>query len=115
MTHVAPHPHETDDCPVTEGTFQKLLQSNVASAAEVTRTLPEEQRSRLAVFCYKKAHLRPLGMAIAATCSRRSLIEESGHAGALIYSQSRDPQIRTETELHSSRRGGKRAVSLHVV
>lgn len=115
MTHVAPHQPETDDCPVTEGTFQQLLQSNVTGAAEVTKTLPEEQRSRLAVFCYKKAHLRPLGMAIAATCSRRSLVEESGTAGELIYSQSRDPQIRAETEMQTSPRGGKRAVSLHIV
>ncbi|ADZ71847.1 hypothetical protein SL003B_3425 [Polymorphum gilvum SL003B-26A1] len=88
--------------------LQALMRQNGAAA----RALPEDQRSRLAVFCYRKAHLRRLGLEIAATCSARALVEEAGHAGELIFRQSRDPAATLASDTYLTAREGRRPVTL---
>jgi hypothetical protein len=44
------------------------------------------------LICYHKAHLRRIGLALAATCDRTALIGQWGTVlGEAIYAQSRDP------------------------
>ena len=49
----------------------------------------------LAIFCYGRAHLRDVGLAIAATCDLDSLIAPGGEAaGQFLFALSREaPQI----------------------
>ncbi|MCY1708026.1 hypothetical protein [Pannonibacter sp. SL95] len=112
MNRVAPESLNEDHCPVSEETFQALMRQNAASAASVADTLPEDQRARLAVFCYRKAHLRPLGFAIAAGCSRRALVEEAGHAGELLFQQSRAASGNAGVEPYLAARTQRRPVTL---
>ncbi|MBD8892976.1 hypothetical protein IG616_15650 [Labrenzia suaedae] len=79
----------------------------------LAQALPETQRSRLAVYCYRRAHLRRLGLAIAACCSKRSLVEESGYAGELIHFQALNMEATLSGDRYLSPRSGKRPISLH--
>ncbi|NBN64458.1 hypothetical protein GWI72_11995 [Microvirga tunisiensis] len=88
------------------------MRQNAASAASVAVGLPEDQRARLAVFCYRKAHLRSLGFAIAASCSRRALVEEAGHAGELLFQQSRNRPANAGSEPYLAARAQRRPVTL---
>lgn len=112
MNRVAPESLNEDICPVSEETFQVLMRQNATSAASVAHSLPEDQRARLAVFCYRKAHLRQLGFAIAASCSRRALVEEAGHAGELLFQQSRAVSSSTGVEPYMAARTHRRPVTL---
>jgi hypothetical protein len=52
------------------------------------------ERANLAVFCYRKAHLNRVGLAIAATCDRDTLISAWGVAlGGTLYAQSREAPV----------------------
>jgi hypothetical protein len=44
----------------------------------------------LAAFCYGRAHLRDIGLAIAATCDLETLVEAGGRAGIFLFEQSRE-------------------------
>lgn len=50
-----------------------------------------QERANLAMFCYRKAHLRRIGLAIAATCDLPSLVQRWGTVlGHAIFTQSRE-------------------------
>lgn len=102
-----------EDCPVSELMFARLVSTSLGAASELVRALPEEQRSRLAVYCYRRSHLRRLGLAIAATCSKHSLVEESGHAGELIFLQAQNLEATLASDRYLAPRHAKRPVSLH--
>lgn len=105
--------YNTDDCPVPEFVFAQLVSASLETASTLVENLPETQRSRLAVYCYRRAHLRALGLTIAARCSKRSLVEESGYAGELIHFQALNMEATLSGDRYLSPRTGKRPVSLH--
>lgn len=90
------YPLRTDlneaSCPVTEQLLVELSKASPPDAVEVAKDLPELQRARLAVFCYQRRHLHALGLMIASTCGRATLLDAGGKAGDVIFSQSRDPE-----------------------
>jgi hypothetical protein len=83
-------PIQPESCPVPDQTLGKLYASPKRDLAEILATLPELQRARLALFCHARAHLREMGLAIAATCDEGDLVEVAGRLGAVIFRQSRD-------------------------
>ncbi len=110
---MAPRTLDDEACPVSEETLQELLaNSATAAAATLVGHFSEEQKSRLAVFCYRKTHLRRLGLEIAEHCSLRSLVEEAGRAGELIYRQSRDPQATLAKDTYMLPRYMRKPVTL---
>ncbi|WP_430513209.1 hypothetical protein [Pannonibacter phragmitetus] len=115
MTRVASRSLDEDTCPVSEETFQNLMHLNAASAASAAADLPEEQKARLAVFCYHKAHLRPIGLMIAAGCSLRALLDEAGHAGEILYRQSREMQSSLPCDKFQPQRGARPPVTLYAI
>lgn len=106
---------DLEGCPVPEEVLGELIQESLASASERARRLPDVQRNRLAVYCYRRAHLRRLGLAVAANCSRQGLVEEAGHAGEVIYRQALDPDATVAGDTYLTSRTGKRPVSLYRV
>lgn len=44
----------------------------------------------LALFCYRRAHLHGMSLAIAATCSERDLVEQGGIVGSTLFAMSRE-------------------------
>ena len=51
--------------------------------------LSEDQRGNLAVFCYSRAHLHEVALAIAATCNLDALVHAGGKPGNFLFEQSR--------------------------
>jgi len=80
-----------DTGPIPESLFKELSRASAPNAVEIAAGLPEDQRARLAVFCYRKRHLHPLGLRIASTCSLDALLRAAGTGGEVIFNQSRDP------------------------
>ncbi|WP_213216785.1 hypothetical protein [Roseibium polysiphoniae] len=112
MTHQLTS-EELEECPVDELTFARLVSASLTAASDMACALPDEDRSRLAVFCYRRTHLRRLGLAIAATCSKRALVEESGHAGELIHFQAQNMEATLAGDRYMAPRHVKRPVSLY--
>jgi len=106
---------DIERCPISENDLNALLHTSPADAANQTQNLPEAQRCRLVVFCYRRSHLRQLGLAIAVKCSKRGLIEEAGHAGELIHFQATNIEATLASDTYMTSRHVRRAVSLHRV
>jgi hypothetical protein len=51
--------------------------------------LSEDQRGTLATFCYVRAHLHEVALAIAATCNLDTLVHAGGKPGNFLFEQSR--------------------------
>lgn len=71
-------------------TFAWLYSSPKHDLAEILSKIPGLQRARLAMFCNARAHLREMGLAIAATCEEADLVEVAGRPGTLLHTQSRE-------------------------
>lgn len=74
---------------VFEDLIGRLYSSGVGNVAEVLSSASNAQKARLALFCYERAHMRAIGLAVAATCDEASLIEAGGKLGEAIYAQAR--------------------------
>jgi len=81
---------DSDDCPVTDELIGRLYRSSQHEIHDVVAALPMSRRAKLAAFCYCRAHLRDIGMAIAATCDLETLMTAGGRAGNFLYEQSRE-------------------------
>jgi hypothetical protein len=69
--------------------------------------LSASERAKLAVYCYGRAHLNAIGLAIAAQCDLEQLIAASGSTavGEAFFAQSRDASALVGKPSH-----GRRAV-----
>ncbi len=70
-----------------------LYRAEIGEAVDTLSDLSEGQRMELAFFCYGRAHLRSLGMAIAATCDATRLTRRAGALGQVLATQCREPRI----------------------
>ncbi len=106
---------DIEGCPVAEEFLISLLQLTLKDVAERAETMPEDQRGQLAVYCYRRSHLRKLGLAVASQCSKWRLVQEAGHAGELIHFQATHLDLTLASDTYMSSRHYKRPVSLHKV
>jgi hypothetical protein len=68
----------------------QLYRSHGHQVAELVANLAADQRAMLALFCYGRAHMREIGLSIAATCDSPILIETGGPAvGQALFELSR--------------------------
>jgi hypothetical protein len=58
----------------------------------------------LALFCYRRAHLHSMSVAIAATCNERDLTEQGGIVGSTLFAISRGAPAMAPISAQSSRR-----------
>jgi hypothetical protein len=69
----------------------RLYQAGESHAVDLVAGFSATQRANLAVYCYHKAHLHRIGLAIAATCERSALELSWGRAlGKALFEQSRE-------------------------
>ncbi|GAA0778793.1 hypothetical protein E1180_19535 [Roseibium denhamense] len=101
-------------CPVPDMFLKRLVDAGAAAVREIGDQLPERQRAALAVYCFRRAHWRTIGLSIAADCSRSLLVDEAGYAGEQIYQLSRQGAT-NEQDMKQRPRGTRPPVSLHVV
>ena len=75
---------------VPEELIGRLRHASETTIIDLVERYTTRERANLAMFCYRKAHLRSIGLAIAATCDLSSLVQCWGTLlGQTIFTQSR--------------------------
>ena len=102
---------EDESCPVTDQLLGEIYRASEHGLNELVATVSPTARALLAVFCYRRAHLASIGLAIAATCEEDDLTSLGGNAGAMLFERSRKaPQSR----LADASTGSRRKITLSV-
>ena len=84
-------PQLDDDQTVPDDLIGRLYGASESAVADVMAGYSSDQRANVAMFFYRKAHLRPIGLAIAATCDFPTLVQVWGPArGQALFDQSHD-------------------------
>ena len=84
-------PQFDNDQPVPADLAERLYRAGEGRVADLVAGFSAAQRADLAVYCYHKAHLHRIGLAIAATCERSTLELTWGRTlGKALYDQSRE-------------------------
>jgi hypothetical protein len=68
----------------------ELYRASKAGLPELIATVTPDVRAALALYCYRRGHLKGIGLAIASTCDSYDLETVGGTAGAALYARSRE-------------------------
>jgi hypothetical protein len=79
-----------DPCPVTDDLLGELYRANKNGLAELIATVSPDVRAALALYCYRRGHMKGIGLAIASTCDLYDLETAGGTAGAALFARSRE-------------------------
>src|SRR5271170_7515476 len=84
------HSMRDDDTCISEQLIGRLHHASEDSILDLVSTLRASERANLAMHCYRKSHLRQIGLTIATTCDLNALVHELGPVlGGAIFAQSR--------------------------
>ncbi len=97
-----------DVCPVRDELLGELCRANDLFIPGFVSGLAPDVRASLALFCYRRAHLHSIGLAIAASCDEDSLMSAGGSVGEFVFTCSREA-ARQEAP---SRRADRRKITL---
>jgi hypothetical protein len=100
---------DATSCPVTDQTLGDLYRAGPQGLATLIRTVPLETRAMLAIYCYRRAHLASIGVAIAATCEKEDLTMFGGNAGEMLFDKSREAETSPVLQPHVH---GRRKITL---
>jgi hypothetical protein len=89
MLPARPQVPNEEHCPVPEHVLGQLYRSSPHGLDELVATIPAATRAMLALYCYRRAHLQAIGLAIATTCEKHDLEKFGGNAGTILFKQSR--------------------------
>ena len=81
---------ENDACPVGDELLGSLYRASEHGLSELVESVSPDVRAMLALFCYRRNHLHSMGIAIAATCAQRDLVEQGGVVGSTLFAMSRE-------------------------
>jgi hypothetical protein len=84
---------EDEPCPVSDEMLGEMYRTSAHGLHNLIATIPPTTRALLAVYCYRRAHLASIGMAIAATCEKDDLSSFGGNAGAILFERSREAPL----------------------
>jgi hypothetical protein len=103
---------DEESCPVADQMLGEIYRSSAHGLNELIATVAPMARAVLAVYCYRRAHLASIGLAIAATCEKDDLTLAGGNGGAMLFERSREAsQPPPFIEAHAN---GRRKVTLPV-
>jgi hypothetical protein len=100
---------QDEACPVLDETLGEMYRASPHGLSQIITTISPTARVLLAMYCYRRAHLASIGLAIAATCERDDLISFGGNAGAALFEQSREAPQPSSTD---ARPNGRRKITL---
>ena len=97
--------NDRDDYAAMSDALSWLYRAAASTAADAVAALSASERARLAVYCYGRAHLNTIGLAIAAQCDVDQLIaaSHSPTVGRTLFEQSRDASLRIEKPAYGRR------------
>jgi hypothetical protein len=81
---------DSDPCPVPDNLLGELYRANKNGLPELIATVTPDVRAALAMYCYRRGHLKGIGLTIASTCNLYDLETVGGTAGATLYARSRE-------------------------
>lgn len=86
---------DRDDQTAMTEALARLYGAATQSISDIVGNLSASERAKLAVFCYGRAHLNAIGLAIAATCNLDHLVaaSNSATAGQTLFMQSRETSV----------------------
>src|SRR5688572_7998238 len=84
------HDLDSDSCPVSDEMLGELYRASKNGLAELIGTVSPDLRAALAIYCYRRGHLKGIGLAVASTCNQHDLEFSGGKAGAALFAQSRE-------------------------
>lgn len=93
-----------ETCPVPESILGQLYRASPHGLDALIETVPQQTRAMLAVYCYRRAHLASVGLAIAASCEEDDLAQYGGNLGADLFVKSRTADAVNETYLSQRRK-----------
>jgi hypothetical protein len=102
-------PLEDEPCPVADQMLGEMYRASTHGLNELIATVSPAARALLAVYCYRRAHLASIGLAIAATCEKDDLTSSGGSAGAALFERSREAP---QSSLPDARANGRRKITL---
>jgi hypothetical protein len=102
-------PLDDEPCPVTDQMLGEMYRASTHGLNELIATVSPTARALLAVYCYRRAHLSSIGLAIAATCEEDDLTSFGGNAGAMLFERSRQVPKSSSIGAHA---GGRRKITL---
>jgi hypothetical protein len=73
-----PNPLLDEGTYISDELIGRLHYATEDRALDLVAGFTANQRASLALFCYRKSHLRRIGLAIATTCDLKSLVQERG-------------------------------------
>jgi hypothetical protein len=95
----------TDDvCPIRDELLGELYRADDLSVPGFVYNLAPGIRASLALFCYRRSHLHSIGLAIAASCDKNSLVWAGGSVGAFVFACSREASPREVESARADRR-----------
>jgi hypothetical protein len=100
---------EDEGCPVSDQVLGDLYRANPHGLNELIVSVPPAVRGMLAMYCYRRAHLASIALAVAATCDEDDLTRHGGNAGAVLYAKSREADSGPRLVPHPA---GRRKITL---
>ena len=91
-------PQPEFECPVDLATLNRLRGAEGSEVVGSVASLAEEVRIKLALYCYNRSHLRPLGLTVASTVAPELLAKIGGTLGEVLAEQSRATGLSFGTE-----------------
>jgi hypothetical protein len=99
---------EDEPCPVADQTLGEMYRASAHGLNDLIATVPQTARALLAMYCYRRAHLASIGLAVAATCEKDDLTS-LGNSGAMLFERSREAP---QSSLTDGRANGRRKITL---
>jgi hypothetical protein len=82
---------QEEGCPVSDNLLGMMYRAGPEGLPELVKSVPAAVRALLAIYCFRREHLRSLGLAIASTCDEGDLTEHGGKMGSAIIAEMRRP------------------------
>ena len=95
---------EDEPCPVADQMLGEMYRASAHGLNELIATVSPTVRALLAVYCYRRAHLASIGLAIAATCEKDDLTSLGGNVGTILFERSREAPQSSLTDAHANSR-----------
>ena len=102
--------YENDSCPVRDELLGELYRADQNGLPQLVASVAPDVRAMLALFCYRKAHLHSLAIAIATSCSERDLFRIGGRVGLALFALSRQAPAGRPAPVSSY--GGRKPITL---
>ena len=84
-------------CPVGDVVLGQLYRADRHGLADIIATIAPDVRAALAVYCYRRAHLASIGLAVAAFCDEHALTWQGGMLGADLFVKARTEEAVLDT------------------